>query len=47
MKFAHLILFLIGIIFCLVGLNGHTSAFVAGALCFFASTMLILQKNKK
>lgn len=47
MKIIYSILFIIAVVFCIVGLLGHTSGFVAGALCFFAATMVVVGKRNK
>ena len=46
MKVLYGIFFVLAIIFCIVGVMGHTMAWSAASLCFFAATMIIVNQRK-
>lgn len=46
MNLLYWVLFIAAICFCVVGLMGHTAAWGAAALCFFAAVMIIVGQRK-
>ena len=48
MKVLYGVLLTVGLCFCAAGTVGHTAAWAAAALCFFAATMVAVgQRNKR
>ena len=48
MKILYCVLFLAAVCFCIIGFMGHTAAWGAAALSFFAATMIVVgQRNNK
>lgn len=48
MKVFYGVLLTVGLCFCAAGAVGHTAAWAAAALCFFAATMVAVgQRNKR
>ena len=47
MKLLCFALFIAAIIFCALGFGGHSAAWAAAALCFFAAIMMIVGQRKK
>lgn len=46
MKILYWVLFIVAVCFCVVGFMGHTAAWGAAALSFFAATMIIVGQRK-
>lgn len=46
MKILYWVLFIAAVCFCVVGFMGHTTAWGASALSFFAATMIIVGQRK-
>lgn len=46
MKTVGLLFYVIGICFCIAGFFGHSGAWVAAALSFFAATMMVVGQRK-
>lgn len=41
------ILYIVGIGFCIAGFKGHSAAWAAAAMCFFAATMNLVRKKRE
>lgn len=46
MKALSWVLYIVGIGFCIVGFMGHSAAWAAAAMCFFAATMNLVRKKR-
>ena len=46
LKILYWVLFIVAVCFCVVGFMGHTAAWGAAALSFFAATMIIVGQRK-
>lgn len=47
MKIIGIVLFIVGMGFCIAALMGHSDAWAGAALSFFAAVMSVIAKRKK